>query len=307
MQSVSSKILTERPTVFVLAPAFHGATVLSIYLDSHPEIVSLGDTVPRWNQNCACGSRVIDCKFWQKIIKATTNGQPSDKTRHIISPLKINESFKALDYFIVSGLYAISRISPEFARKIQGENIHRFLAKNEIFVDTALSAMNKSILVDGQKSISKALLMVASNSRSPRRIIHLIRDPRAYVTSSLKGKNPGTENIVRTWKRLHLGIEIFGRTLKNFEYLPIKFEDFARNPQKTMDQISLFLNLDPMIVEGKNSQVRLGHQIGNTSYRKHGVSVNSSEGWREALTLAQQQKILQLAGRLGKKYGYYLK
>ena len=303
---MSSKVLTKRPIVCVLAPAFHGATVLSIYLDSHPEIVSLGDTVPRWNQNCACGSRVIDCKFWQKIIKATTNGQASDSTSQIIPPLKVNEPSKILDYFVVGGLYAISKISPGSVRKIQGETIHRFLATNEVFVDTALSALNKSIFVDGEKSISKAMLIAANNPHSPKRIIHLIRDPRAYVTSSLRGKNPGTENIVRTWKRLHLSIEIFGRTFKNFEYLPVKFEDLARSPQKTMDQISLFLNLDPTIVEGGNSQVRLGHQIGNTSYRKHGALVNSSESWRTTLTLAQQQKILQLAGRLGKKYGYYL-
>jgi hypothetical protein len=57
------------PLVFVLGVARSGSTLLGRLLDSHPEVLTLGefmrlDRALRHGRPCSCGSRVERCDFW---------------------------------------------------------------------------------------------------------------------------------------------------------------------------------------------------------------------------------------------------
>lgn len=305
MPNQSSSSPERRPLVFVLAPSFHGATILSILLDSHPEIVSLGDTVPRWKNNCACGNPVIKCDFWKTIIHATNSRHSLVESDPIIKPLSICGLGRKTNYFVTGGLYLLSRISSRIGPHLRYGDIQRYLSAHEIMADTACVQAGKQVFVDGEKSISKAMLTIATNPCARIRIIHLIRDPRAFVTSCIKNR-PYSRTPATIWRRHHTLIGILGRTISRSEYLPVKFEYLSQSPQEAMNEITRFLGMKPVIVSGEHSQVRLGHQIGNTSYRKYGTIVNASERWREVLTLSQQREILRLCEPLSEKFGYRL-
>ena len=56
-------------TFFVLAPSYHGATLLAKLHNAHPDLTALGDTYPShaFDQVCGCGERVSRCPFWQAV------------------------------------------------------------------------------------------------------------------------------------------------------------------------------------------------------------------------------------------------
>jgi len=67
---------------FVLAPSFHGATLVSLILSNHKNIVALGDTLPTlsFDQGCGCGKLVSECNFWQSLKQDV----PENGTHHIL-------------------------------------------------------------------------------------------------------------------------------------------------------------------------------------------------------------------------------
>jgi len=306
MAEKHSNCISPRKTVSVLAPSFHGATVLSIVLDSHPEIVSLGDTIPRWNQNCVCGAPVLRCKFWKKIINAIGGNNELDDTAPIIDRPNFLSSSRTLELLGLLVLFAISRASPRLAKHLQPESTHRYLTAKQNLIETALSETRKSVFVDGEKSISMTMLAYVTNPNLSRKIIHLVRDPRAFVVSSMKKNNLSLRDSAASWQRTHRNIRAFTRLLKKSESHLVRFEDLSRNPQKVVNNIVDFLDLDTFPVAGEDSQVRLGHQIGNTSYRKHGTKIHPSENWKRVLSVAQQREILSRTYPISSEYGYHI-
>ncbi len=158
-------------------------TLLSIILNAHPEVAALGDTIPKWEQVCACKKKVVACDFWIPIIEATKSYHSSggwllDSMPNIVPSAVGNRN-------IALGISGLGLLAGKWATLLGGKPFANYLAGHEAFRQAVLTQTGSSLFVDGQKSLTKAVLHRAMNERRKTfRIIHLVRDPRGFLASN---------------------------------------------------------------------------------------------------------------------------
>ncbi len=82
--------------VYLAGSGHTGSTLLALFLDSHPRIVSVGETAfkrkqqrqRRTNVTCTCGLSYEDCPFWQQVFRGVS-GAGFD-----FSPLEWSNDFR---------------------------------------------------------------------------------------------------------------------------------------------------------------------------------------------------------------------
>lgn len=135
---------------FVLAPSYHGATLLSILLNTHPQVAALGDTVPKWDHVCACGVNVDNCEFWAPIISElkpyhSTSPRVLDRIPTFTGKDRIDQLFSLL----LSGLGML--LGPR-VKHIGGQKLKDYVCAQAHFRRTILERTKSSVFVDGEKA-----------------------------------------------------------------------------------------------------------------------------------------------------------
>jgi len=288
---------------FVLSPSYHGATLLSILLNSHPEIAALGDTVPKWIQECACKKKVINCEFWTPILAATKEHHSSGDwvLDHIPAFTASNAMNRSFSLF----LSGAGIIAGNWMTRLGGKTLTNYKAGHELFRQTILEQMNASVFIDGQKSLAKALLHRALSPRNKTvRIIHLVRDPRGFLASSKRSLNHhGLEAAAEQWTKGHQRIALLKKPLFRMEYNRVRYEDICATPDETMNSLFAFLGLNGHNLTNLKEE-KTYHLIGNKMLHHFDGKIRLSTKWKEELTPDESIRMLELTRPLSQKYGY---
>lgn len=276
---------------FILCPSFHGASLLAILLNNHPQIVSLGDTAPTKTAQdffCSCGSIIKDCGFW-KSVHSTQLSYNHEKSEYVI-PLLPNLETNTIERLNRLNEYFRRFLSPWLFFPLTK---NRFRKSVELFTETALEFHGKNIFVDGTKDINRCL-SIRNITNKEIRVIHLIRDPRGYL-SSLR-KNIPEENIdlktaSKMWKGFHyLALHLFSG-LANCHYLPVYYENLASEPAIEMKRIFEFLGV-PYHDSFQKPQLP-HHIIGNRMIADFSGEIRQDIEWRNSLSPTDQAKVLE--------------
>lgn len=249
---------------FVVAPSFHGATLLSKLLNDHPAIVSLGDTYPsnRFDQVCGCGMYVSECPFWQTVFELLGAERYRDFP-HLLPnyPAIFGGAWDRVLY---------NTFPPRLLRRIISNAARQEFARD---FETFIAAVHKhsgspeaSIFVDGVKSISRVFALAASGIKIDG-VIHLHRDPGDYIKSTMKQKGYSWRRFIRGligWRLFHNRACRIG---KEVPYISLTYEGLSERPDESLQGLFEFFRVTPMAVTDlvKNVNDRPWHFMGNAS------------------------------------------
>jgi hypothetical protein len=157
------------------------------------------------------------------------------------------------------------------------------------------------VFVDGFKSKTRYVVLKACGL-PVRGVIHLIRDPRAYVASSKRAGIP-VASAAREWVRYHTRIE----RLTNFtseKVVRIRYEDLCERPHDVIESVQCWMGFHP---QPRRLEPRKDlHWLGNSSVFDFGGHVLRHERWREELSRADLEIICRLTLKTANRYGYAL-
>src|SRR5579872_7478740 len=181
-----NKMTVSKPRlVFLLANYFSGATLLTILLSGHEEIVSNGEAMffddgDEERYDCTCGKFIDECEFYGSAAAhmRLPDGSGWDKQLFVHAP-RFSRN-RILRSFLGSWRYE-SALRDHFINAVPAYRRirDRFIEAQLQFFANARNLSGAPIYLDGTKSVRRAQLF-ARDGRSDIKVIHLIRDGRGF-------------------------------------------------------------------------------------------------------------------------------
>jgi len=249
---------------FIVAPRFHGVTLLSKLLDSHPEIVSLGDTYPsnRYEQTCGCGERVSACPFWIDI-RARIQSERYNSAPHMLPMMPEILSTPVNERLLARlPVPALQRLFPPSQMRTFVNDFQQFLEAIYTHFETA----RPTVFVDGVKSAQRVKALVCAGVPVDG-ILHVFRDPKDYVKSCsrIEGRK-GLKSLIdfsRSWRRAH---RYCSSLSKVGNYMRLDYESLCTDPDATLARIFEFMRVRRMaLTELRQQPEQSWHSTGNVS------------------------------------------
>lgn len=289
---------------FVLSQSYHGSTLLSLLLNNHSEILSLGDTNParHFDQICSCGQSVSSCEFWDTVRKGT--GYDPHHTNYDRMMRKKPDGMNPVSA-VLCALVARHVPGGQGIWKLIGNRADIFKKEYQDFMDTCQQWHPHRIFVDGEKNIMK-YCMLASMGFPVGGVIHVTRDPRGFVASAMKYKRYETvEQAARDWMRYHKRTMLFSRLFSPGRVFNLRYEDMANWSDYDSGPLCEFLGVKEQ--DGMNAPVQYAqkhHLLGNKMLLKFDGTVKIDEKWRQLLSNEEKQQIETITSPLMGKFGY---
>lgn len=291
------------PVSFVLCPSFHGATLLSLLLDCHSDIVALGDTNPlRSGADCSCGLRTTECAFWTELSTEASAGhfprsaQLLPPVPQLVSHARANRQLNAA--FAIGGIC----LSPRVWRPV-AQDVREYVEAWEAFRRFVLHTAGARVFVDGEKNALKAMVAMGLGGRDVN-VLHLTRDPRGYVHSYRQRNQMLTPSEgAEDWVRSHRRILWVSRFLERGRYLHLRYEDLATAPAEAMSRVQEFLGLEGDSSRQDIASPQSHHLIGNRMLRQFSGTISNDEAWM-ALPQSEQKSIRAATEPLFSRFGY---
>jgi hypothetical protein len=291
--------------------SFSGSTVLGALLGLHPDGICAGE-LGTWTQRtesqdllCSCGVIRHDCSFWSQV-EATWLGQNHPGW---------------LRYRVIQHRFEQLRGVPflNLQRLLYREEFETYADVTRGLYQSLYKVSGKEIIFDISKRVGRAQ---ALNRIAGLEVyyIHLVRDGRGYVVSSLKPKRKWaqTENPKKpsvgflVWTSLEwvftnrLAEKIIADSHR--PSLRLRYEDLAVDPATALDRISTAFAIDLSSVQDyleSGKLINFGHMGEGNRIRLTGpTALRLDESWKQALPLYAARLFWVLAGATSRRYGY---
>lgn len=292
--------------------AFSGATLLSFLLGTHPGIATVGEMsglITNANPDeylCSCGKKIKCCEFWDSVKAAMAKrGFEFDVARFDTQfnhgprfIRRLRESFLAnstLDAFRTAALFALPG---------EGRQNKTLVARNIAFIESVLEVTGKDVFVDSSKG-SFRIKALRRFSSFDMRAIHLVRDVRGFVASTLRrGLSRDAATAAQDWVKTHRRAEITLKSWPEEKHIRIRYEDLCQNPKSTLENLYDFCEVAPHARMQDFREISQ-HIIGNEMRLRSESEITLDERWKTQLTAEQLIEIERIAGAFARRYGYY--
>ena len=225
--------------IYIAGEIRSGTTVIDLFLSNRNGAISVGelrnleDFIDKkdigwtYDWQCSCGKQVENCKFWNKII----NEFHIEKKKKIETKIK-RENKCEKNYEIANNCW----------------KIYKIISKNE----------NKKYIIDSSKEAIQLKYLNKTNYKNKIKTIYVIRDSRAVSFSQknweLKNnphRKPSYIRQILRWLITNISLVNLLSMEKKIEFIIIKYEDFAKNPNSMLDSVCKKLDIS---LENKNIQ-----------------------------------------------------
>jgi hypothetical protein len=305
------------PVVLITGSGRSGSTLFARMLGRYQGFCAFGELVRIWergflgNELCGCSTPFLECEFWQNVSLLSEGALTSSVAEEAARLCNITIIMRRAPFLIWP--------STQPAEFRQG------LARYQQILSRLYGVLHNiegvEFIVDSSKSGLYGLVL----SRIPSiclHTIHLVRDSRAVAYSLLR-KRVRTEIRARTeymasfgvaqaslyWSLRNLNAERLRQV--SARYLRVRYEEWARNPQKVLLQVQQAVSGRPTPCEGIGDyEVDLpwDHTVsGNPNRFQTGpVQVQCDDEWRHRLSPARKLAITCLTWPLLLRYGFSL-
>ncbi len=272
------------PYIYILGMSHSGSTLLSFLLNTHPKIVTVGETIriteiipDRWVRKvdlCSCGKTYFEDEFWNKVLAG-----------------------------LAARGFGVGE--PDFFQfKPSEKEISDWKLKS--LIEAILEVSNKTIYLDGSKE-SVALKPIAENPYLQVKVIDLYRDGRGVLNSWQKRlPNAPLKEMIAEWISREKKRQAALMHLDPTNIIKVKYEDLCSKPQNTLNDIYQFIGVnekpDNVFAYKSNHQ---HHIIGNQMRLDDSEGIRLDEKWRETWT-SEWEKVFNHQGgaKLNRQLGY---
>ena len=293
--------------VFLASNAYSGSTLLSFLLGAHPEIGTVSDISGRRRVRsmdrfeCSCGRLMTACPFWERLLAEL--GQSGldfsladfalgfdDRRPRWLGALRVRTMGGETVEHLRDAAFGLV---PGDARRMRaiGE-------RNAAFADAVLRTAGASVFVDASKERLRARYLHRYVDPGLR-VIHLVRDPRGVVESTLRrGKlKISAAEAARRWARTNAAIVRSMSRIPRAQQMVVRYEDLCAEPRATMRELFTFCSVDPG-VDVTNLLAREQHLLGNSMRLGAIDEIRLDERWRDVLDEDDLRAIAAVAGPL---------
>ena len=277
--------------VLLLSNWYSGATLLSLLLDSHPSVVCNGETFPfaqsdKRRHLCSCGFFIDQCEFYNQ----TTTIKPDKDFPHnwdyrnaVINP-RFHQN-NTLNRYLTSPVRESALRRKLIASLGISKRLNEFVAFQQKFMQRALEVNAAKIYIDGTKSIRRAQLFANYSGLEKIKVIHLIRDGRAFCNSFRKNRKISEAKVAlaaQEWNDYINLVDKLQSDFDNIEVTTIRYEDLCREKNNTAKKLATTLNLDSeQNFEKSNSAA---HILGNRMRKNFDFNIKEDLSWRDELS-----------------------
>tara|TARA_R110000737_G_C14575821_1_gene484831 strand:- start:616 stop:1659 length:1044 start_codon:yes stop_codon:yes gene_type:complete len=292
------------PIYFILAKGRSGTTLLQTILEAHP------------NTRAPVESRFL-IHFKNRYHK-TKKWTPQIREAFFNDVLKEQK---------INLFWDIDKEKLKYYLRLLPENSSYLLACKMVYLSSgSMFIKGKTTCIIDKNPVYAWLTPLLLEVVPDAKFIHLIRDGRACVNSTIKFHTNRAKSVAKSWSTNNHYIEGFkNKKLENFHTL--HYERLLNDPEKTMADICQFLGIafDPEMLnyhktvdlsinaylEGSSSDV--SNNIRTMAYNK--IHKNLSKpldpsrinSWKESLTHAQIKYINKICQYCLERYGYIQK
>lgn len=300
--------------IFILGMDHSGSTLLSFLLNTHDDIVTVGETcrvgrnIPdRWERKagmCSCGKIYYECEFWNRVLaglaaRGVGIGKP-DFFRYELFYGQFNRIYRKLSSF------SSGRALLKFFLLIYKNKKLRTDIKFRAFVDAVLEVSGKSVFLDASKYYGW-LYPLQQNGYLDLKILNLYRDGRG-VTNSWRKKHPSLsfDTIVRRWVNQEKGREKGSGIIPDQQVLQVNYEQICIAPNKSLERIFDFIDVEPSLEATDSFKSSADHHIiGNNEMRLSSrEQIVLDEKWKHELTHRNIEIFEKIGGDMNRKIGY---
>ncbi len=222
--------------IYIVGAGHSGSTLLGTLISTSPKVISVGEFSfygiykkkldhPKIQKatgyKCSCGKELDSCKFWSKY-------------REIKTIVKKRYSFIENIKFCLYGLGFFRNKLKKFLN---------YNSDDKIFNSIIADHKGVQYILDSSKD-PRRLIELSLNPKINLKVIHLIRDGRAYVYSYRKKarlkiglKRVGILKSVLKWIFINLFVKLFLLS-KKFDFLSVTYKEMCENTENLIDEIN---------------------------------------------------------------------
>ena len=320
--------------VYILAASHSGSTLLSMLLNSHPQIVTTGELKlsPRAigdtsRYRCSCGQLIKQCIFWQKIKEyMTKKGVEFDIAKARMDYSDMNSQYvcrllRPLHRgFLLENLRdSALKLSPVWRKQLP-EIQKRITA----LISTILEISGAKVAIDSSKTELR-LKYLLRNPDLDIKVIHLVRDGRGVALTYMNpaefadarspnlraggiGGSRDKERLTMSqaaheWKRSNEAAQNVLNQLDRSRKIEIRYEQMCKDIKNTLMILFQFIGLKTDTSNTDFSSVE-HHVIGNGMRLDNTSEIKLDERWKSVLTKNDLNIFEREAGVLNHRFGY---
>ncbi|OHB76608.1 MAG: hypothetical protein A2Z25_06080 [Planctomycetes bacterium RBG_16_55_9] len=317
---------------YILAASHSGSTLLTMLLNSHPDVATVGELAPGHMEDgegyrCSCGTRIRECSFWQWVIFEMRKKGIDFRLE------EFGTRFSMPDSRLAGWLLGPLHHGPvlEFFRDVGlgwtpgwPERIQKIMRTNEALIELIMKYYHARVFVD-KGNIALRLKYLLRIPSFDIKVIHLIRDGRAVALTymdpasyadaldpKLRGGGGGggreDERLLMAraayeWSRSNEEAQNVLRGLDKSRRIEVRYEDLCTHPQTTLDRLLTFLGLDPA-KRVQDFRTVEHHVVGNGMRLDTTSRIQLDDRWRSTVTRNDSRTFDLVAGKMNQDYGY---
>ncbi len=271
---------------YILSSGRSGSTLLDLLLGSLPGLFTLGELqvlpfeVQENRSPCGCGEFLHDCPFWAPLLPKL---EFVDERARLTQFRDTHTTGRVLrrEHF---GDVLAGRVGAPRTAAADG-----YSALNEALLDQVAERVREHTgaaprwLVDASKDPYR-LLWLSRSRRIELRVIHLVKDPRAFVHSITRRARPVRPSSVARysarWAIENSGMARLGERLGDNAYRRISYEQLSGEPDTTLQALGRWLGVEvPADASGRFREAE-NHAVAGNQMRWQDRGIELDASWR---------------------------
>ncbi len=294
---------------YIAAPSYSGSTLLTFLLNAHPRIATVGElkwgSIDLTTYRCSCGALLTACDFWRQLReRVEAEGLTFDLQR---PPTEFRTHTGGLTDRIVRArnrgpLFEGVRGAMMAVIPACQDLIATARATNRTAINAALDLQRAEIFLDGSKDPVRLQHLLNTGDYDVR-LIHLVRDGRGVVNSTIGKKGLSPTIAAEDWRRTHEQIERLAQRLDANQYQCVSYESLCDQTEDTLRELAAFLEIDATEFADDISAAT-HHILGNRMRLSRLDEIALDEKWHTELDANALAAFEKCAGALNRRYGY---
>lgn len=292
---------------YLAGTSYCGSTLLSFLFNAHPQVVTIGEAgpAPRFADRsfpCSCGLPVRECPFLVALAAAGGFGPELDRgadwgLRHrLVAPawgqrlVDTPVPWSAFERARAGLLHRLPRV--ERRRAATNDRMARV-------VDEARALTGAPVFLDATKQAGRILHL--ADSQPTMRILHLVREPGAFVESSRRRGSDSALRAALVWVRVNRTVEAIAAG-RGLPYQRVRYEDLVGDPVATYRDLCRFMGVDA--TDPPDDYLATGHHIIGNSMRLAGRGRIAPATGGDGPASSLPPLAALVVRRLARRYGY---